>query len=212
VCAECGGTALSSYRPGVTRAREELEALVREPVAAVTAAAQDDLGATRVSIGTDAVLHRAERADLVVFCDLDQELLAPRYRAAEEALAKLVAASRLVGGRSHGGRVVVQTRAPEHEVVQAALRGDPRPVRSAEAARRRLLRLPPAASVALVGREAAQAYVERLGSPLGVRVQGPEDGTWVLRAEDRDLLLDTLAAVERPPGRLRLQVDPPRLG
>lgn len=212
VCAECGATALASYRPGVTRAREELEALVREPVEAVTASAFDERSSARVLIGTDAVLHRAGRADLVAFCDLDQELLAPRYRAAEETLTKLVLANRLLGGRAHGGRLVLQTRAPEHDVVQAALRGDPRIVSGAEAARRRLLRLPPAAAVAVLGRAAAAAYVERLGSPLGIRVQGPEDGTWVLRAEDRDLLLDVLAAVERPPGQLRLQVDPPRLG
>jgi hypothetical protein len=33
----------------------------------------------------------------------------------------------------------------------------------------------------------------------------------VLRAEDRDVLLDLLASVERPPGQLRLQVDPARI-
>ena len=35
VCLECGSTALSALKLGVTRAREELEALAREPVAAV---------------------------------------------------------------------------------------------------------------------------------------------------------------------------------
>ena len=36
-------------------------------------------------------------ADAVAFLDFDQELLAPRYRAAEQALALLARAARLVG-------------------------------------------------------------------------------------------------------------------
>jgi primosomal protein N' (replication factor Y) len=216
VCLECGSGALSALKLGVTRAREELEALAREPVAAVTGAqAIGDSaavsGAARIVIGTEAVLHRSEAADLVAFLDLDQELLAPRYRSAEEALGLLVLANRLLGGRSRGGRLVLQTRTPEHEVVQAALRADPRLVSGPEAARRRLLRFPPAATVAVVGRDAAPAYVERLGTPLGVSIQGPDDGRWVLRADDRNVLLDLLASVDRPPGQLRLQVDPARI-
>jgi primosomal protein N' (replication factor Y) len=234
VCMECGSTALATLKLGVTRAREELEALAREPVVAVTAAGsptssgssgsaassgspvggpEDEPhdGAARILIGTEAVLHRVGAADLVAFLDLDQELLAPRYRAAEEALALIVLANRLVGGRSRGGRVVVQTRTPEHEVIQAALRADPRPVAEAEAARRRLLRFPPAATVVVVGREAAEAYVERVGNPVGISVLGPDDGRWVVRSEDRDLLLDHLSSIERPPGQLRLQVDPARI-
>lgn len=218
VCIECGSTALAALRLGVTRAREELEALVREPVAAVTAAGGDagvtddaDPRTARVLIGTEAVLHRAEGAELVAFLDLDQELLAPRHRAAEEALALLVLANRLLGGRHRGGRLVVQTRTPEHDVIQAALRADPRLVSSVEAARRRLLRFPPAATLVVVGQEAAPAYVERVGNPIGVGIQGPDDGRWVLRSDDRDLLLDHLATVDRPPGRLRLQVDPARI-
>jgi primosomal protein N' (replication factor Y) len=212
VCAECGSTALAARRIGVTRAREELEALVREPVVAVTGSVEPgEVGPARVLIGTEAVLHRSAGADLVAFVDLDQELLAPRYRAAEEALALVVLADRLLGGRSRGGRLVLQTRLPEHEVVQAALRGDPRPVATIEAARRRLLRFPPAASLAVLGRDAAPAFVERLGNPAGISVQGPDDGRYVVRAEDRALLLDRLAAVERPPGQLMLQVDPARV-
>ena len=214
ICLHCGSTALSLLRLGVTRAREELEALAQEPVAQVTAAAgsadpaQDP---ARVLIGTEAVLHRVAEAGLVAFLDLDQELLAPRYRAAEEALHLLVLASRLVGGRSEGSRVIVQTRRPDHEVIQAALHADPARVSVVEAARRDQLRFPPAATIAVVGGEAAEAYVERVGQPLGIQVQGPDDGRWLLRAEDRAVLLDHLAAVDRPPGRLRLWIDPARI-
>ncbi len=212
VCVECGSTALSLLRVGVTRAREELEALALEPVTMITASSTGELFVDeRIIIGTSAALHRADRADLVVFLDFDQELLAPRYRAAEEALGLLVLANRVLGGRARGGRLLIQTRNPEHEVVQAALRAEPRLVSVVEASRRRLLRFPPAATIVAVGREAAPSYIERFGAPVGVSVQGSDDGRWVLRAEDRELLLNHMAGVERPPGQLKLQVDPARL-
>ncbi len=214
VCLGCGSTALSVLRPGVGRAREELEALLRVPVEAVTGGGPAGPGpdlvvdGARAVIGTEAVLHRVSSAGLVAFLDMDQELLAPRYRAAEEALGLLVLASRVVGGRD--GRVLVQTRRPDHEVLRAAVSADPAPFAVAEVARRELLGFPPAATVAVVGGEAAPEFVARLGRPLGVEVLGPDDGRWLLRSRDRAVLLDALAAVDRPPGRLRLRVDPVR--
>ena len=92
-------------------------------------------------VGTEAVLHQLDAADVVAFLDLDQELLAPRYRAAEEALGLLVRGARLVGGRAGGGRLLLQTRLPDHEVVQAALLADPVRVAAVEAARRAELAL-----------------------------------------------------------------------
>jgi primosomal protein N' (replication factor Y) len=79
-----------------------------------------------------------------------------------------------------------------------------------ERTRRRELRLPPFTALALVSGAAADAFVERLGRPLGVEVQGPLDGRYLLRAADHRTLCDALAAVERPPGRLRIEVDPQR--
>ena len=125
LCASCGTTRLKTLRVGVTRAREELEALLQRTVGEVTGDS-DDVPDASVLIGTEAVLHRAAASDLVAFLDLDQELLAPRYRAAEEALALLARAGRIVGGRSGSrGRVVVQTRMPTHPVIDAAVHGDP---------------------------------------------------------------------------------------
>ena len=62
---------------------------------------------------------------LVAFLDFDQELLAPRYRAAEQALGLLARAARRVGPVTGGGRLLVQTRLPDHEVLEAARRADP---------------------------------------------------------------------------------------
>src|SRR5690606_25836911 len=114
-----------------------------------------------IYVGTEAVLHQVEGAGLVAFLDIDQELLAPRYRAADEALALLVRAGRLVGGRRDGGRVLVQTRLPKHEVIQAALLADPVRLSEAEEERRRQLGWPPFRALAQISGAAAPAFMER---------------------------------------------------
>jgi primosomal protein N' (replication factor Y) len=162
----------------------------------------------RIQVGTEALLHQVPRADVVAFLDFDQELLAPRYRAAEEALALLARAARVLGGRRRAGRLVLQTRLPDHEVVQAAVHADPYRVAAVEHERRRILGYPPAAAMAAVSGAAADEYVEGIE---GIEALGPRDGTWLLRAPDHDTLLDALASAPRPSGRMRLDVDPLRV-
>lgn len=210
VCHECGSTAFKNLRVGVSRAREELEALLGEPVVEVTGETAE-VGDARVVVGTEAALHKVTNAGLVAFLDFDQELLAPRYRAAEQALTLLVRAGRVVGPRSGGGRVLIQTRLPKNEVVLTALHADPGRLSDTETARREVLGLPPFCALAEVSGQAAQAFIDRLGSPLGVEVDGPLDDRWRLRAPDHATLADVLAAVDRPPGRLRIAIDPLRL-
>ncbi|MEZ5244710.1 MAG: hypothetical protein R2707_06425 [Acidimicrobiales bacterium] len=210
VCAHCGSTTLKNLRAGVTRAREELEALVGEPVDEITGA-DDDPPTNRVVIGTEAVLYRVDRADVVVFLDLDQELLAPRQRASEQAMALLARAARLLGPRSAGGRLVLQTRQPDHEVVQAVVRADPSLVAVAERDRRQALGTPPYGAQALVAGAGAGEFIVSFGTPAGVRVRGPVDDRWLLRADTHAPLLDALAATARPAARLRVEVDPLRV-
>jgi len=203
---------MKNLRAGVNRVREELEALVREPVAELTAERGTDAGGTgtRVIVGTEAALYRVHNADVVAFLDFDQELLAPRYRAAEEAMALLVRAARVVGGREGGGRLLVQTRLPHHEVRQGALLAEPTRVSDAERARRESLGFPPAKVMALISGAAAEAWVNAFVAPIGVDVLGPADGRWIVRASDHDTLCNALAAANRPSGRLRIEVDPLR--
>ena len=210
VCTVCGSTALKTLRMGVERAREELEAFLGEPVDEITAASEQR-PQQRVAIGTEAVLHRVDRADVVVFLDFDQELLAVRQRAAEQAMAMISQAARLVGGRGSGGRVVVQTRQPEHEVILAAGRGDPALVAVAERDRRRPLRLPPYGAQVSISGEGAAALIDSFGTVKGVQVRGPLDGRWLLRAESHTPILDRLAEIERPAARVRIDVDPLRV-
>jgi primosomal protein N' (replication factor Y) len=212
VCLACRGTRLSTLRVGVTRAREELELLANQPVAEVSAdtAAGPPPAGVPVLVGTEAVLHRVTGAGSVAFLDFDQELLAPRYRAAEAALGMLARAARLIGGRNGNGRLLVQTRMPGHEVIDAALHADPSRLAVVEAARRAALRFPPETAVATVSGQAAEAFVAALPAGAGVEVLGPANDRWLLRASDHRTLCDTLAATPRPAGRLRIEVDPLR--
>jgi primosomal protein N' (replication factor Y) len=214
VCSGCGAVRLKTLRPGVARLREELEVLLGEPVAEVSGPAR--LGPSgepeaRVVIGTEAALHRGGAADLVAFLDFDQELSAVRYRANEQAMALLARAARLVGPRSAGGRILVQTRQPHHSAVEAARAADPGLLSSHDRDLRQQLGFPPFGALAEIAKSAAPAFIERFGRPLGVDIADVGEGRWILRAADRDRLLDTLAAVDRPPGHLRLAIDPLRL-
>jgi primosomal protein N' (replication factor Y) len=216
ICLACGGTRFKNARAGVTRVREELEALVGEPVAELTTATAVDSPLTRVVVGTEAVLQRIDRADAIAFLDLDQELLAPRFRAAEQALTLVARAARIVGtggraGARAAGHLLLQTRSPDHEVVRAAVHADPTIVAEAERARRELLALPPCSAVAEVSGPVAPAFIKALGQPPGVSVADIAEGRWLLRAATHELLCDALAATKRPPGRLRIEVDPLRV-
>jgi primosomal protein N' (replication factor Y) len=206
ICLTCGSTRLRLLRIGVSRAREELEALAGRPVGEITAETSWQPDAP-VLVGTEAVLYRLPQADAVAFLDFDQELLAARFRAGEEALALLARAARLVGGRERRGRVLVQTRVPHHDAVQAALLADPSRLAGPEAEIRRTLQLPPFAALALVSGQAAPAFVAALD---GVEVAGPASGRWLVKAPDHETLLAALGAVPRPGGRLRIEVDPLR--
>ena len=213
VCAACGATRLKTLRTGVTKARDELARLANRPVVEVTATTLDDADLTGagVLVGTEAVLHRVGRADVVAFLELDQELLAPRYRAAEQALALLARAARVVGGRAGGGRLLLQTRLPRHPVVDAALHADPSRLATVELVARTALRFPPAAALAAISGPAASEYVDQLRDRVDVELLGPADGRWLVRASEHQLLCDALATLTRPPGRLRVEVDPLRI-
>ncbi len=216
VCQACGSTALRATRVGVTRLREDLEALARLPVGEVTA---DAVGVpdTPILIGTEAVLHRVVSAGVIIFLDFDGELLAPRLRAAEDALALLARASRVAGPRSGPGRVIVQTRQPDHPVVQAAVRADPGRLSTRELAIRKELGLPPATALAEVSGDAelVRGFGTAVMSRSGVDVLVIDETTSLVRAADHRTLCDALAGAGRPPGvgtdRLRIEVDPQRV-
>ena len=165
-----------------------------------------------VLVGTEAVLHRVAGAHAVAFLDFDQELLAPRHTAGEQALALLARAARLVGGRDAGrahpgpdppARATRSSTPPSTPTRPASPWWSPPAGPPCACPRRRpwpSCRAPPPPRSSTAGPPGP-----------GVEVLGPSDGRWLVRAPDHAVLADALAAAARPPGRLRVEVDPRRM-
>jgi primosomal protein N' (replication factor Y) len=221
VCDECGATRLRVLRAGVARVREELAALFPKRRVVDVDAETAEVGDADIVIGTEAVLHRPElrrrRPALVAFLDLDQELLAPRFRAAAQAHWLATRGAQLLAGRPRDEtQLVVQARQADHEVVHALAAGRPTLVSAAETERRRAIGFPPFGAVAEVSGDepALLASVDALSGVPSIRVVGPTDGKALVVAPDADELADALAvahAAARPVGRVRTAVDPPRV-
>ena len=224
ICLHCHGTRFSMWRAGVTRVREQVAALLPRASVAEVEASTVGLPDADVFVGTEAVLQRAygsKRVELVAFLEFDQELLATRYRAAEQALWLLVRAARLVGDRGGAGRVLVQTRVPDHDVITAARSADPMIVADAERARRRVLGFPPFGGLAEISgaRDAVDVACASLRSEDGLQVLGPSaagaSARALVQSASTEALCDHLAGVDFAPararGRLRIDVDPLRV-
>ncbi|MGC8462215.1 MAG: hypothetical protein ACP5P9_00890 [Acidimicrobiales bacterium] len=221
LCARCDSGRLKLLRPGVARAADELSRLLGQPVheeagprspATAHSVVGDDTGPdigfpARVVVGTTAALYRSGPADLVAFLDFDQHLLARRFTAAEEALALLARAGRLVGGRGGRGRLLVQTRLGDHEVFEAVRRGDPSVVSESQRAVRRALDLPPFAALATLAGPGTAALAAALAAVPGVAVSTFDEDRVAVRAIDHVALCDALARAGRPGGKVRVAVD-----
>lgn len=225
VCLHCHATRMKAVRPGITKLRDDLSALLPRASIAEVEAGTAEIPPADVLVGTEAVLHRvpgdpARPVRLVAFLDADQELLAPRVHAAEQALWLMVRAARLVGPRAGPGRILIQTRVPDHEVIEAVRHGDPEVVRVPEQTRRRDLGYPPFGGLAEVSGAAAavDALVAALRGVEGIRVLGPVEAGAGKRALAQAAgvaeLCDALAGSARDArghGRLRVEVDPLRV-
>lgn len=193
-------------RVGVSRVREELAALLGVAVAEVSGDSDAPVPDAPVVVGTEAVLHRVRSASVVAFLDFDLHLIAPRLSAGETSLGLLARAGRLVGGRGTAGSglVVVQTRLPDHEVLEAAVTGHPGRFIERELAVRSELSLPPFCAMAELSGPGAEAYSDA----LGLRGGPAGDGRFLVQAPDHQELCDRLATTARPRERVRIVVDP----
>ena len=207
VCARCGAGAMSIIRRGVSRAREELEAAAGRSVTEVTAETTG-VGntASAVYVGTEALLHRLDSADVVAFLDFDNEVFAPTYRAGEHAWTLLVLASRLLRG-SRQPEIILQVNDATDPIVSRFASPNPTAVVEAEMGTRRALGLPPFVSFARVdGDESTRAVFD--AAPLGIDVAAVGQGRWLVRGADPSLFADFCAELRRV--QARVYVDPHR--
>lgn len=205
VCQECAAGTFANLRPGVTRIGEELEAAANRSVVVVTGKDEESPRRSDLYVGTEAALYRVPPVDVVAFLEFDSEMLAPRFRASEQALALIVRAARLAP------TVLIQTFNPDHEVLHAASKADPQIVVDAERERRSMLGLPPYGALASVTGAFSDEVVGQLDREA-VQVGGDGDDRYLVRAPDWTTMGEAINATTRPPGsRVRVAVDPPRI-
>lgn len=171
-CDECGGRRFEPLGAGVGRVTEELtRQLGRGSVG--------DVGSNRqVLVGSEKDLPFVPPTALSVAVDGDSLLMAPHYRAEEDAV-RLLARVILTVAKGRGHRGLIQTSQPNHRALAALQAG--RPVQYLEGLleeRERDL-LPPASELLAIevtgGAEAPAADLAGL-SVDGVQVHGPEEG------------------------------------
>lgn len=217
-CADCGGARLD----GVGWGSERLEAALageRLPVVRVDAERPlpDDRPRPAVVVGTQALTGAflGKRAGCVCVADLDQLLGVPDFRAAERAFQTLAELAALL---EPGGRFVVQTREPEHAVVQAFTRGSFRYFAQRELPRRRAAGYPPFGALVHVALdpadapELASAVRVAGGEVIGPLVRPDGSGAALVRAPLIDPLLDPLREFASRHANARIDVDPVDLG
>ena len=207
LCVSCGRTALVNVRAGTTRLAEELSSSASLPVVEVTASTEGVGAESAVYVGTDALLHRVRTASTVVFLDIDRDLSAPRMSAGREVMAAVARAARIVG---RSGRIVIQTRQPEHRVLRALVDGGVEEYLRADTEMLRAMGLAPFVTVAVL---TADGDLTDLVVPERSGIEWSRDGARIIaRAADRDALLQFVADVRAAsPVRVRVAVNPPRV-
>jgi primosomal protein N' (replication factor Y) len=209
-CAECGGGRFEPLGAGVGRIVDDLRRTLGDSVGPV---GESDRS---VLVGTERDLPTAQQVDVAAAVDIDGVMLAPHYRASEDAL-RLVA--RLAGKvrPGSGNRCMVQTGMPDHEVIAALRSGHPMPFLRSELGHREGDGFPPMGElVAIDVREVPDGADAALRETVGAGVHGPaatpEGMRWLLQGSDlREAKIRLRGLVQRwrdAGARVRVDVDP----
>ncbi len=212
-CDACGSLAVARYGAGTERIEAELREALDVPVFrldADTATAKDAVpellarfheASAGLLLGTQMVAkgHDFPDVTLGVVLDADSTLRFPDFRAEERTFALIAQLAGRAGRGPEGGRVLVQTAAPDAPAIEAAARHDAEGFLAGELERRRALRYPPfadlirvvvSAEVAEPVREAAARVASDVAEAVSDRseVLGPAP-LFRLRARERRQLV-----------------------
>jgi primosomal protein N' (replication factor Y) len=220
-CATCGSMSVARHGAGTERLEHDLAAIGHEvfrldaDVADAGALLRRFEAAPRgILVGTQMVAkgHDFPDVTLGVVVDADGTLRFPDFRAEERTFALVAQLAGRAGRGPGGGRVLVQTLAPDAPSIAAAARHDADGFLRGELARREALRYPPfshlirivcsAPQLAAVS-DAARAVRAALGSIPAAQVLGPaplfrlrgrERAQLVIKAGERALAVSAAAA------------------
>jgi primosomal protein N' (replication factor Y) len=240
-CGACGAKALELEGLGTERLEDTVAAAfpgarvgrldrdVASGARAEAVIARMRRGEIDILVGTQMVTkgHDLPRVTLVGVLNADAALSIPDFRAAERGFSLLVQVAGRAGRSDRAGRVIIQTRTPDHPAVQLAAKHDVRGFWQRELLDRGEVGYPPFSRLALLrvdatdedlaraaaaklaalargSKEALGRRVEVLGpsaAPI-VRLRGRFRFRVMLRAEERRSLRGALAAVREGLGHL----------
>ncbi len=246
-CAKCQAPELGEEGAGT----ERIETLLRErfPTARIARLDRDVAagiksekvlsrmrdGQLDILVGTQMVTkgHDLPNVTLVGVLNADAALSMPDFRAAERCFHLLVQVAGRAGRGAAKGRVLIQTRCPDHPAIAFAATHDVRGFVEQEMELRRELNYPPFSRLALVRVDAmheahaqgAAQHLARLAQSQGqaAQVLGPAPAPllrlrnryryrFLVRSQDRAALRAALLAVARAPVdrkvRVAIDVDP----
>jgi len=213
-CPKCGGSRFEPLGAGIGRVVDDLR---RSFGASVTPAGE---GGT-VTVGTERDLVSVSGLDLAVAVDGDGPILAPHYRAEEDAL-RLFARLALTVRRGRGKRCMIQTGDPRQRVIEALRSGRPFPILEQILGERADSSFPPVGDIiavevaglddsvsldadAILRQTAAEATI------LGP-APGPAGSRWLIQDADlrrtRILLRPAVQTLRDAGAKVRVDVDP----
>jgi primosomal protein N' (replication factor Y) (superfamily II helicase) len=209
-CPDCGSVSIARHGTGTERLEAELDigpvfrldGDVGDPAAVL---ARFEAAPRGILVGTQMVAkgHDFPDVDLGVVLDADATLRFPDFRAEERTFALVTQLAGRAGRGAAGGRVLVQTLAPDARSITLAAQHDADTFVAGELEWRRALRYPPFSTLVRIvcssaeaggaAQAAAAAVRARLpdaaGTALGpaplFRLRGRERSQVVVKAEDR---------------------------
>ena len=207
-CLSCGGERFEALGGGVSRIREDLGRVFGDDVGPVGSNHRIVVGSERDLVGLDSV-------DLVVVVDPDAAILAPNYRADEDAL-RLLARAALAARPGRGRRALVQTSLSGNRVFDAARSGDPLAFMSETLRKREESGFPPVGDLIALETDATDASSVLVDAAGDASLLGParerERDRWLIQGRDLSAVrLRLRSAVQhlRDSGaRVRVDADP----
>lgn len=210
VCLACGRTSFIVPRGGIGQLASQLRASVSRDVIEVSGDSHDSWTTGSIFVGTEAALYRLSRVDVVVFADIDRDLGAPRMTAPREVLSLIARAARLVG---EDGKIILQTRRPDHPVISAFRQ--PLPMEALmewcahDVEQRKMFSLPPYST--LVEVSLREPYgIGDIPELEGLQIARHEDVAVVRGAQRSDLIAGLAFLREKFGTALRAHADPLR--
>jgi primosomal protein N' (replication factor Y) (superfamily II helicase) len=221
-CPGCGSSNLGDAGTGTEKLEELLQARfpdqtiirvdrdsTRRKGSLDAALKKANSGAPAILVGTQMLAkgHHFPNLTLAVILDADGGFLSSDFRGPEHASQLILQVAGRTGREQHAGRVLIQSRHPDHPLLQRLLAGDYNRMADALLNDRRDTGLPPFGHLALIRTESAKAeegmtllgdIADLNGLPPGVQLLGPIPAP-IERRQSRFRSQLLLLGPDRPP-------------